>query len=287
MVACYNSRRRGRPAYPFEFRLAIAIFRFGTGQPSITIAHHFGVTESVVWAACDLVIRAVSAIENKYRSWPTAAERLALRQAAFKNPNNRSRAFSGVVGMMDGSHVRIKPMVPKDQAQSYFCRKGYHSVVLHAVVDYTGRFIAATNGVSGCNADQGIFGRSNVGRVLSLRPHSLLSEGEYLLADSGYSLTNHVLVPYMEALAPSGSPQARYNYVHASLRNPVERAFGRLKGRWACLQYLPVHYSRAGYYIRSKCSHLSLSSISLSRVVIYLIYLHFYHSIFCLPVCML
>lgn len=227
-----------------------------------------------MWAACELVIRAVAFIEGRYCRWPNAAERVALRQAAFNNPNNASRAFAGVVGMMDGSHIRIKPMVPKEDVQSFFCRKGFHSVVLHAVVDFLGRFIAATNGVSGCSADQGIFARSNVGRLLKQNPHALLSDGEYLLADSGYSLTNHVLVPYAEAVSPPGSPQARFNYVHASLRNPVERAFGRLKGRWACLQFLPVHHSRAGYYIRSKITRLP--SISFASVGC----LHFFLSFF-------
>ncbi|KAJ8309880.1 hypothetical protein KUTeg_011745 [Tegillarca granosa] len=52
----------------------------------------------------------------------------------------------------------------------------------------------------------------------------------HLLGDSAYALSSWLLTSFKD------TEQRRYNYVHSCTRNPVERAFGSLKGRFNRLE---------------------------------------------------
>lgn len=54
----------------------------------------------------------------------------------------------------------------------------------------------------------------------------------YLLGDSGYACTTHVLTPILN---PSSAAERRYNTAHIKTRNTIERAFGLWKSRFRCL----------------------------------------------------
>lgn len=57
------------------------------------------------------------------------------------------------------------------------------------------------------------------------------------LRDSGYSLSMTMMTLYKD----NGhllDEQIHYNNIHASIRSTIERAFGRLKGKWRRLKYL-------------------------------------------------
>jgi hypothetical protein len=251
--------RAGRQSYPLVFQLAVALHRFGTGYGVRGIAHSYGISESAVWQACEMVANALLCLETKYIRWPTAAERKELCAAAGKNVNNKDMAFAGVVGMIDGSYIRNMPTVSKEQIAFFRCRKGFVATLLQGVVDHTGKFISYTCGVPSNANDKGLLADSPLGKMLLARPDKLLSDGEYLLGDSGYTLSLHVLTPYPDYQTKKESAEAIYNYAHASLRNPVERAYGVLKGRWACMQELPIHHDRASLYVRGSFLPLVVS----------------------------
>ncbi|CAD6213004.1 unnamed protein product [Miscanthus lutarioriparius] len=69
-------------------------------------------------------------------------------------------------------------------------------------------------------------------------PH--LAEGKYYLVDSGYAVKKGYLDPYRNAryhldeFRDSAAPtsyEEQFNFRHSSLRNVIEWAFGRLKGK--------------------------------------------------------
>lgn len=55
-------------------------------------------------------------------------------------------------------------------------------------------------------------------------------EQAWLIGDSGYPLSKHVMTPFLNPSA--GTPQARFNQAHMRARNVVERTFGVFKMRF-------------------------------------------------------
>ncbi|KAK3888199.1 hypothetical protein Pcinc_007730 [Petrolisthes cinctipes] len=65
--------------------------------------------------------------------------------------------------------------------------------------------------------------------------YQALEAGEYpghLLGDSGYPCRHYLLTPLLN---PQGRKEEKYNRSHIQTRNTIERAFGVLKKRFACL----------------------------------------------------
>ena len=67
--------------------------------------------------------------------------------------------------------------------------------------------------------------------------HSSFEPGEFLIADSGFSLTPTCLTPFT-APALAQPHRAQFNRRLSSCRAMIERAFGRLKQRWRHLLLL-------------------------------------------------
>lgn len=92
-------------------------------------------------------------------------------------------------------------------------------------------------------------GSAHDGRVLRdaiSRPNGLhVPEDQYYLVDAGYTNARGFLAPYqgqryhLGGWTPQNPPRSAeeyFNMRHARARNIIERAFGRLKGRWAILR---------------------------------------------------
>jgi hypothetical protein len=224
-------KRRGRRCYPFEFRVFVALNRLGHKSDAREIAGRFGVAVGFVCDCTEQLIEAIYELYDQLLTWPGPLERKKLCAAAFENRYNTNHAFAGAVCMIDGSHIRLH-FVPPDVRKAYWCRKWFPSSLLQGVVDHTGLFRSILVGVPGSCNDSGMFNRSTLGTELKDRitRRRWLGPGEYLLGDSGYALKGYMMVPYSDCVSRQNAAAAAYNLCHASLRNPVERAFGRLKG---------------------------------------------------------
>lgn len=77
--------------------------------------------------------------------------------------------------------------------------------------------------------DSRVFTHSGVQQILNGT-----EPGTKILADSAYSLQEHVLVPYRDDGAMT-LEEIRYNRIAAALRQTIERAIGLLKMRWRIL----------------------------------------------------
>uniref|UniRef100_A0A672GSN4 DDE Tnp4 domain-containing protein n=1 Tax=Salarias fasciatus TaxID=181472 RepID=A0A672GSN4_SALFA len=126
------------------------------------------------------------------------------------------------VGAIDGSHIPI--IAPQDFHCDYFNRKGWHSIILQAVVDGRGLFWSVSAGMPGSVHDARVL-RLDIGGV---------DVGYYILGDSAYPLPRWLTKPFLDTGRLTAGQQL-FNRKISRARVVAENAFGWLKGRWGCL----------------------------------------------------
>lgn len=68
-------------------------------------------------------------------------------------------------------------------------------------------------------------------------PEHFFPTGGYLLGDSAYPLSRHLIVPYPNSEAMANPHKRRFNRMLSSSRVSIERAFGLLVARWRILGF--------------------------------------------------
>lgn len=92
---------------------------------------------------------------------PTAKEEWEVISKDF----NQIWDFPHVIGALDGKHVAIT--APPNQGSMYFNYKGFHSIVLLALVDAHCRFIYIDVGCNGRISDGGVYKNSTLYKALN------------------------------------------------------------------------------------------------------------------------
>ena len=134
-------------------------------------------------------------------------------------------------GAMDGTHIPI--MAPKENQIDYVNRKGYHSVVMQAVVDCNYLFRDTVIGWPGSLHDARILSNSKLYKKENdkrLSPDTREHIGGHevpiiILGDPAYPLLPWLLKPYLENI---NTPQSQgvFNYRLSRVRMTVEKDFG-------------------------------------------------------------
>lgn len=122
---------------------------------------------------------------------------------------------------------------------SYFYNyKGYHSIVLMAIVDANYEFIMVDVGANGRISDGGVientvFYRKLMSNDLNLPKNSETTCGLnfVFVADDAFALHRHILKPYPRKILDSDAKKI-YNYRVSRARRCVENAFGIMASRF-------------------------------------------------------
>lgn len=127
-------RRRTNFRVPIEprRRLAIALWWFARAAEYRTVSMMFGVGIATV---CNIVRQVTSAIlerlHHRFVSLPSG-QRLDEVMAAFKE-----RCYPRCAGAIGATHIPVSPVgLPRDRPDDYRNERGWHSVILQAVVDH-------------------------------------------------------------------------------------------------------------------------------------------------------
>ena len=158
------------------------------------------------------------------------------------NGFQRKWNFPQCLGAIDGTHIPIK--APLVHHADYYNRKCFHSVILQGVCDSQCCFTDVFAGWPGRAHDSRVFGRSQIGNLITegrlIPDDSNLRRvidnhviEPFLIGDPAYPISKHLMKNYPGSnLTPE---KERFNYRLSFTRIQIERAFGRLKGRWRCL----------------------------------------------------
>uniref|UniRef100_A0A3Q3FP78 DDE Tnp4 domain-containing protein n=1 Tax=Kryptolebias marmoratus TaxID=37003 RepID=A0A3Q3FP78_KRYMA len=220
---------------PLKKRVAIALWKLATGSEYRSVGHLFGVSIKTVCSCVQEFCAAAKTVLVPEQIRLPDEDR--FREIAMYIKNRWG--LPQCVGAIDGCHIPI--IAPQHYHTVYFNRKGWHSIILQAVVDGKGIFWNLFAGLSGNSHDARVFRLSALSELASrgnlFPPHirniGTVATGYYILGDSAYSLLDWLLKPFPDT-GRLTSEQQFFNKKMCSAGVVVENAFGRLKGRWRC-----------------------------------------------------
>ncbi|XP_065354731.1 putative nuclease HARBI1 [Calliphora vicina] len=167
--------------------------------------------------------------------------------------------FPGVIGCVDGTHIRIKS--PGDeQKHLYYNRKGYYSINVMVICDQKTYIMYVDARHPGANHDAFVWEYS----VINQKLQDSFENGKrntWILGDAGYKLKPYLMTPFRK---PNNPHERRYNKKHTSTRNVVERCFGVLKNRFRC-----IIGSRGLHYNPAKVTKIIYACCALHNMCIF------------------
>ncbi|KAL3676134.1 hypothetical protein R1sor_026082 [Riccia sorocarpa] len=226
-----------RKTVPADIRVAAVLLRLAWGANYFNTAEQFGVGSSTIQEFFPEVIEEiVGVLGPDYLQWPRG-------EAMVKVTRKFERAcrLPNIQGALDEMFVLVR--APANQADSYFNRKWYTSLVLQAIANTDGAFLDVSCGMPGSVHDRLVLRRSRFtekvesGEVL-VDPVIVINDNyrlrPYILTDSGYQLESWMMLPF-HITPRSSEVQKLSNEKQIRGRIYVERAFGILKARWQIL----------------------------------------------------
>lgn len=146
--------------------------------------------------------------------------------------------FPHCLGAVDGKHVRIIP--PPGSGSYFYNYKGFHSMVLMAVVNANYEFIVCEFGINGRNSDGGVIEQTKFydklrNNSLHIPDPELLNHSNKILnyvfiGDEAFALTPNFLKPFNQRELTN--ERKIFNYRLSRARRIVENAFGILASRF-------------------------------------------------------
>ncbi|XP_046406248.1 protein ANTAGONIST OF LIKE HETEROCHROMATIN PROTEIN 1-like [Ischnura elegans] len=215
-----------RNAIKVEKRVAIAIFCLKGYSDFWAVGNMFRVcastVPSILYEVCDGINKEVFPFIVQF-------PRDNARKEEFARGFWSLWQFPNTFGALDGTHIRI--IKPSEDPMDYWNYKGYHSMVLMALVDHEYKFLYTNIGRQGRVNDATVYNFSGLKVELERRE---FDSKLHVIGDGGFPWSPSLLRPYVQ----TGNMNAIHSHFKTRLsraRLVVEDAFGRLKGRWRVL----------------------------------------------------
>ena len=135
-----NRMHRLRRAVPLEKRVAVALWRLGTGNAFRATAITFGIGKATAVQICHEFTEEINNLKDQYIKFPATINEteICIRKFAMNSE------IPQVVGAINGTHIEIKAAT--ENAIDYFNRKQHYSFITQAVVDANLFFIGVSTG---------------------------------------------------------------------------------------------------------------------------------------------
>ncbi|XP_050497556.1 putative nuclease HARBI1 [Diabrotica virgifera virgifera] len=221
---------------PLEKKLLFTVWVISKPESFLAAGDRFGLAKSSAHKIFYQIVDELGQITNQYIRWPNM-QKIQQTANVFEL---RSRGIPGVVGAIDGCHIPIKQ--PVRNANDFYNRKGFHSIIIQGVCDENGVFIDVNIGRPGRMHDARVFRLSEIYEYLT-RENSILPANLHLIADSAYPLLLNLMKPFQDN-GHLPEEHVVYNTKLSSIRSTIERAFGLLKCKFRRLKYLDVNNSQ-------------------------------------------
>ena len=198
--AITSPTNRNHPISP-EIKVLTTLRYLATGKMQLCNGDDIGISQPSVSRILHQTLNALSRphIVRQFICVPTGVREINKKKADFM----AIAGLPGVVGAIDGTHVRI--ISPSQDEDVFVNRKKYHSINTQVVFDPNFLILDIVAKWPGATHDSRILHESGV-RQLFERHH--VPAGSHLVGDSGYASRTWLLTPYMN---PQPGPQLLYN----------------------------------------------------------------------------
>ena len=166
------------------------------------------------------------------------------------------------LGALDGKHIVVR--CPKKAGSIYYNYKGFHSIIILALVDAEYKFVWVDIGANGSAGDAQVFNRSEFRESIENNtigfsaPDPLPGDdrrtGYFIVADDAFALRTWLMKPY--ASRNLTVFQRIFNYRLSRGRRIVENAFGILAHIFQCFTTTMRQQPAAVTSISLACVHL-------------------------------
>jgi hypothetical protein len=223
-----------RKALEPGLRLAVVLRYLASGDSYMSLQYGFRVAHNtiskVVVETCEAIIaeyqEEVMPAPSTPQEWKTVAESFAT------NWN-----FYNCLGAIDGKHINIR--CPPNGGSLYYNYKGFHSIVLMAVVDGDYKFIYVDVGANGSCSDGGVFINTSLREAIEdgtagiPDPQPLPNDDQDVpfafVGDDAFPLRSWLMKPFPHRQMTRS--ERIFNYRLSRARRVVENAFGILAHR--------------------------------------------------------
>lgn len=221
----------GRPQRHPIVQLSVFLALLGSGDRLGTIQRLFGgLPRGSVTLYTRRALVAVLSLFDRVVRWPDSAERREISTYL-----NHKHQLPDCIGFIDGSHVilaRSPAFRSIEKNATFWSRKKRYGLLILAVCDHMKRFIYLQTGHFASATDF----RAQASSGLTQRPEGLFDTEQFVLGDSGFFCTDHVVPMYRrQANKKLSAEQTMFNEHVAKVRVKIEHAFGVLKQRWTML----------------------------------------------------
>ncbi|XP_041364333.1 putative nuclease HARBI1 [Gigantopelta aegis] len=187
-----------------EFKIVCTLRYLATGKMQLCNGDDFGLSQPSISKVITETLNALTTpvIIRRFITFPLNHHEVRMNEAAFL----QIAGFPGVVGVIDGTHVRIQ--APHKDEPEFVNRKHFHSLNVQVIFDAEYKLMEVVAKWPGSTHDARILHESGIKQMFDRR---LFPGGCHLLGDSGYPCKTWLLTPF---LRPQPGDQSRYNRYH-------------------------------------------------------------------------
>lgn len=205
-----------------EEHLVVALKFYAHGTSFRSLGEQYGIGIGTVSRIIHYVTNAIIECYSGLIQMPVTREECSQISFSFYEVAD----MPNIVGCVDGCLIPIQR--PSRNEHVFVSRKGFHAMNAMFVCRPNLLFSYVDAKFPGATQDAAVYRESSLRQAFV---DGVIPQG-YLLGDSGYALSSHLLTP---VLNPQGRAANNYNRAHRRTRNVIERAFGVMKSRFRCL----------------------------------------------------
>ncbi|KAI4979042.1 hypothetical protein ZWY2020_015795 [Hordeum vulgare] len=212
-----------------EDRVAVALRRLQSSDPTESIASSVGVNESVILSVTERFVDTVWEQAVHHSTWPDCSEKDEIK-SKFEKIHN----MHNCCGVICTTHV---PFGPNCNHVKNDC------IQMQLVIDPDMRFkniwlgLPSSMNQSSLLHDSNLFKECEKGDLLNGSKIKVALDGsevgEYIIGDAGYPLLPWLLTPYKEE--DLSDSKAEFNRRHSAATTRALKALARLEDTWKCL----------------------------------------------------